>query len=78
MTQDAARWRRHGRHVRSLESMRGAPHAVTRAAIRTALRVALAAALAEVAEGERDEAIGYAVEGYLEEHLARGGSVEGS
>lgn len=58
-----------------MESVGGVSHAHTRESMDKVVRVALAAPLRELSPGERDAAVALAVEGYLAEHLARGGTV---
>lgn len=58
-----------------MESVGGVSHAHTRESMGKVIRVALAAALRELSATERDDAVGFAVEGYLAEHVARGGTV---
>lgn len=77
MAVDEARWRRHGRSVRSMESMMGGPRPMSRAEVRDAVVFALVGELMEADAAIRDAAIDAATEGYIEEHRAQGGSVEG-
>lgn len=69
------RWRQHGRSVRRVESSVGGAPPATRADVRDAVMYALAAELRALDAGDVEEALDVAVEGYLEEHAARGGAV---
>lgn len=53
------------------------PRAATRAEARELVQAALRGRLLELPAEERDLAAAFAAGGYLEEHLARGGTVVG-
>ncbi len=72
---DADRWRQRGSHVRAVESLRGLSNATTRASAEHQVRANLAKALAELTVDEQSAAVAIAVDGYLAEHLRRGGTV---
>lgn len=76
MALDEARWRKHGRWVRAREAMIGA-RPLSRAEARDAVVFFLVGALTELDAALRDAALAAAVEGYLEEHRAHGGTIEG-
>ncbi|MDB4930593.1 MAG: hypothetical protein JWM10_3077 [Myxococcaceae bacterium] len=78
MAVDIVRWRERGHHLRALESLRGGPHATTREAARAIVRVTFVAALAALSPDDQETAVGIAAEGYVDEHLARGGTLVGS
>lgn len=75
MALDAFQWRERGRRLRALESGYGATHPVSQTWAKKALRNALARRLTELLAEEREVAVDLAVEGYLAEHLARGGAL---
>jgi|JI10StandDraft_1071094.scaffolds.fasta_scaffold98089_3 hypothetical protein len=58
-----------------MESVGGASHAHTRGGVEKVIRVALTAMLRELPAAQIDAAVALAVEGYVTEHLARGGTV---
>ncbi len=58
-----------------MESVGGTSHAHTRTGAEKVIRVALANALRDLPAAQSDAAVAFAVEGYLTEHLARGGTV---
>ena len=64
-----------GHHLRAIESVGGGARALTRAGVELAVRAACVVALAALPAEERDRAVGLAVEGYLDEHCARGGAL---
>lgn len=75
MAVDADRWRERGAHVRAVESARGPSNEIARAQAVRAVCAGLAPALTGLSEADWNAAVGCAVEGYLAEHLARGGTV---
>lgn len=74
MALDETWWRRRGRALRSAGSLADRTHALSRAAVLDEV-LSLAGELMEVEVAARDAAIDAAVEGYLDEHRARGGTV---
>lgn len=70
---DGEAWRKHGRRVRAKEPA-GLPQAVSRPEALDAVLVALMGALGKVPAGDRRAAETFAAEGYLAEHVERGGT----
>ncbi len=77
MSVDGERWRRQGRGVRSLEAVQGSPTSSTRADAADAVLFVLMDGMRGLSTDDRAAALAYAVEGYVTEHLARGGVLEG-
>lgn len=77
MSLDEERWRERGRHIRAMESVSLTPRAVTRGWVTAAMAATLRRSLDELPAGEREAAVALAAEGYLDEHVSRGGAVTG-
>ena len=75
MALNADQWRERGRHVRAQESLSRVPPATSREKARTVVRLAFASALAVLPDDQRETAVDHAAEGYLMEHIARGGTL---
>jgi len=58
-----------------MESVGGANHAHTRNSIEKVIRVALVSVLRDLSAEQCDAAVALVVEGYVTEHLARGGTI---
>lgn len=75
MSLDAERWRERGRHIRAMESVSLTPRTVTRGWVTAAMGASLRRSLDELPAEERETAVALAAEGYLDEHVSRGGAV---
>lgn len=61
--------------MRALESVQGTPPATTRAEAADAVLFVLMDGMRGLSAADRDAALACAVEGYIAEHLARGGTL---
>ncbi len=74
---DRHEWRNRGRRLRALESVMNTPRAATRAEALRSVQLGLQRALSALPAEEREIAAAHAAGGYLTEHLAHGGTVDG-